>query len=193
MSSRNRGRRDFALWLGAALVLAVLAALPIATTLRYFAVQETIGARAQQVQRLRAVVESREIWEGRLRRIEESEPARRLFLDEARPSLAEAELQQRVQEVIQRNDGRVVTMSGLPRRQDLQFDHVAIQVRMQSDVRGLERTLYALEHGEPLARIDNLRVRVSDSSGRRLDSEAMTLNVVFDLVGFLAQTEAPEA
>lgn len=187
MSAQTQNMRPGLPWITIALALVGLTVIPALALTHYMSTEERIEELRQRVDGHRAIVASKEAWQRRLRELEDSEPVQQYLLSESRPSLAEAELQQRVQEAINGADGRVVTMSGLPRRQDIQFGHVAVQVRMQGDIRTLKRTLYTLEYGEPFLRIDRLQVRTGYSPAQGESNDPVTLDVLFEVVGFLVE------
>lgn len=95
-------------------------------------------------------------------------------------ALAAAGLQQRLQELAQAHDGRVLsTRVGKPRL-DGDFEHVNVNARLQIDLAGLQALLYSLETRAPYLFVRNLNV--FRQAGRR-NQGADLLDVQLDLDG----------
>lgn len=112
------------------------------------------------------------------------------YLKSDTETLAAADLQAFVKKLIERANGRLVSIQPLPTPRNGMIQEIKIQVRLQGGTETLRRVLYELETGTPLLLIRNLSIGQETAVRRRTvrspDQEtADTLNVSFDLVGFM--------
>ena len=121
------------------------------------------GARLERYQRQAA---ARPALERKLEAVR-AQGGQRFFLKAAAGSLAAAEVQDRVRQVIDSNGARVVSVQVGQPKEDGRFRQVSVTVQMNATVGSLRRALVALEASEPYLIIDSLVVRSQVPPGFR--------------------------
>ena len=96
------------------------------------------------------------------------------YLSESSASRAAAELQRRLKRAAEEAGGEILSVEPLPPQKDER--EVAVRVRMRGDLRGLQRTLYALEGRLPLLFVKGLAIDALAQPG--------SLVVTLDVAGF---------
>jgi general secretion pathway protein M len=165
---------------------------------RFQSTQENIAGLQQKLQVYQRLVDELPKQEARLAELQGDDQLSRQVFAESRPALASAELQQRIGQLIGQLGAQVVSTQILSQSDDQSpLPSVAIKVHLRGETEPLVRLLYALANHEPLLLVENLVVlsnpRVDMQRIRQAaDLKAVpSLDVTFDLRGFIAREEAP--
>ncbi|MDO8698142.1 MAG: type II secretion system protein GspM, partial [Pseudomonas sp.] len=165
---------------------------------RFQADTENIAGLEQKLAVYQRLVDELPKQEARLAELKQDDPLPRLVFAESRPALAGAELQQLIGKLIDQLGGQVVSTQILNQTDDgAVLPNVAIKVHLRCETEQLVHLLYALAYHEPLLLVENLVVlsnpRVDMQRIRQAaDLKAVpSLDVTFDLQGFMAREETP--
>jgi general secretion pathway protein M len=112
-----------------------------------------------------------------------------LYLKGETPTLAGAELQERVKSVVESSGGTLVSTQTMPEAEEQGLVRVSVKVRMRADVEGVQKVLYGLETGRPLVFLENVLVR-SRVVRRRGVVNISELDVSFDVTGYMHAGQA---
>jgi general secretion pathway protein M len=180
-------------WMSRAAALALLGLLLMAAYAvvlhplfgRYEGYQSTLQDLQSHLARYRAVAAERGAVEKRIEAFRRERGNVEVYLRNATSTLASAELQERIKQVVEGGGGTLVSTQTLPDRSDGGLVQVAIKVRMKGEVESMQKVFYELESGRPLLFIDNVFVRSRMiRRGRNLDTAA-DLDINFDVVGYM--------
>ncbi|MGH8354868.1 MAG: type II secretion system protein GspM [Pseudomonas sp.] len=165
---------------------------------RFQSDEEAIASLQQRLAVYQRLVDELPEQEARLAELKRNDPVTRLVIAESRPALASAELQQQIGQLIGEIGAQVVSTQILSHEDpEAPLPAVGIKVHLRGETEQLVRLLYALAYHEPLLLVENLVVlsnpRVDMQRIRQAaDLKAVpSLDVTFDLKGFIARAEAP--
>ncbi len=189
-------------WLSRLAALLLLAAVLAATYV--WAIEPVIAAHAEVD---RAIAGSRDML-GRFERLGAARDALKsqaeaigretettaYYLTGGTDALAAADLQSRVQTLVQSVGGQMASLQTLPSEDEQGFRRVTIRLQMRTTIGPLARILHSLETGTPLLFIDNLDIQ--SRAPRTRDKEEATvdpvLTVGFDVYGYLVAEVSPQ-
>ncbi len=135
----------------------------------------------------------------RLEALRANNPVADFYIQETRPALAAAELQQHLNRLVSQSGGQIASTQILQPKQNEPLQIVAIQVHLRSENEQLIKLLHSMEFGKPLLFVENLvvtasqrrvrqvRNRTSRRQQRALRQQLPGLDVRFDLVGYIAK------
>lgn len=155
------------------------------------------ATQIQQLQdrlyKLNGMLATRPDLEARLRQLKQDESVQVYFLQQASPTLAATELQQRVKNAVESHGGTLTSTQILPVAEESGFTKVAIRVMLNGDTEGLQKILYDLEAQTPLLFIDNLQISSRQVRQFRQDRRAapdmsVQLTTQFELIGYLPRS-----
>ena len=160
--------------------------------------QDSIDELEQRLEVYQRLIAELPAQEERLAALKRDNPVSPLLLAESRPALAGAELQQQIGRLVGETGAQVVSTQIVTTSDgDAPIPSVGLKVHMRGETDQLVRLLYALAYHEPLLLVENMVVlsnpRVDMQRFRRAeDIKAVpSLDVTFDLKGFIASEEAP--
>lgn len=160
--------------------------------------QEQIDDLEQRLAVYQRLIAELPAQEQRLAALKRDNPVNRLLLAESRPALAGAELQQQVTRLIGEMGAQLVSVQIVTTTDgEAPVASVGVKVHLRGETEQLVRLLYTLGWHEPLLLVENLVVlsnpRVDMQRFRRAeDIKAVpSLDVTFDLKGFIAKAETP--
>ncbi len=194
MAAANRpgwGQRLAALALLALLMAGVLYLLvdqALIARYRYYRTHlEQQQGRLEQLERMAA---SREPIQRLIAGIQQDRNAAAQYLPQSAPSLAAAELQQRVKTVVEAAGGTLRSTQALPPAEEGNAVKVTVSAAMTGDTESLQKILHALEAQTPLLFVDNLDVTARENrprlaSGRLASYSRIQLTVQFEVSGYL--------
>ncbi len=112
------------------------------------------------------------------------------FLPPAPPTLAAADLQQRVKSLVEGAGGNLLSVQALPVIEEGGVVRVAVGVTLQGDMGALQKTLHGLESQVPLLFVDHLEVTARQFRPRLPDGKVapynrIQLNGQFEVSGYL--------
>ncbi|MDA7086941.1 type II secretion system protein GspM [Pseudomonas sp. SA3-5] len=165
---------------------------------RFQSDEEVIADLQQRLEVYQRLVAELPAQEARLAELKQDDPLGRLVFAESRPALASAELQQQIGQLIGQVGAQVVSTQILSREDaEAPVPAVGLKVHLRGETEQLVRLLYELANHEPLLLVENIVVlsnpRVAMQRLRRAaDLKAVpSLDVTFDLKGFIAQEATP--
>jgi len=164
---------------------------------RFQSDEEIIAGLQQRLEVYQRLVAELPAQEARLAELKRSDPMTRLVIAETRPALASAELQQQIGQLIGTIGAQVISTQILSLEDaESPLPPVGIKVHLRGETEQLVRLLYELANHEPLLLVENIVVlsnpRVNMRRTRQVaDLKAVpSLDVTFDLKGFIARAEA---
>ncbi|MDQ5910601.1 MAG: ral secretion pathway protein [Pseudomonadota bacterium] len=153
----------------------------------YQAHAERLQDRLQNLQRLAT---ARPELEKAIQTIRDDQRTAAYFLPPAPPTLAAADLQQRVKTLVEGAGGSLLSVQALPAVEEGEVVRVAVGVTLQGDLAVLQKTLHGLESQVPLLFVDNLEVTARQLRPRLPDGKVapytrIQLNGQFEVSGYL--------
>ncbi|MBL8519168.1 MAG: hypothetical protein JNK75_00720 [Betaproteobacteria bacterium] len=190
-----QARRALAIGLLVVAAAAVTAAVAVPVILLHRHYDAAIDRMTRQWQSQTAFNARRQQMAGALDALKAREP-RKLFLKGTTAALAAAELQDVVKQAVEAHGGRVISVQGIPTKEDAGYRVVAATYMLNVNNVNLRRVLHALESQQPYLFLDNLTVRSHTPPGYRPPpgGQEPDLYVQFDVSGLaMANPDAPPA
>lgn len=154
---------------------------------RYQALAPAIAEQRAQLERFQQLAARTPLLRDRLDALRNDPRLNDYLVPGTSSALAAAALQQRLQELAQAQNGRVLsTRVGKP-QEDSGFEQITINARLQIDLAGLQALLHSLETRSPYLFVRNLNV--FRQSGRRAQNND-ELDVQLDIYGLRLPVEA---
>jgi general secretion pathway protein M len=144
-----------------------------------------------QIQRYKRIAAQDEQYQLEFSSIKRSQQTDQRYLQSKTDSLANAELQRRIKQVVAAGQGEIISTQTVQISEEDVLNKVAIRVRMKSTLESLKTILYQIETQKPYLFIDNITLRSRHLTRRRLPKtdeivEAMRmLDIDFLLVGYI--------
>ena len=100
--------------------------------------------------------------------------------------LVAANMQDRVKRLVESNAAVLRSTQVLPTRDESGFRQVSIRVTMETEIEGVQKIFHALESANPYLFLNNVDIRSRViRSVRQATDKAMSLNVTFDIYGYM--------
>ncbi len=132
----------------------------VAPYLHYLAEnQDRIEDLQFQLKRLQRAASKALVWRRQLKTLESNQAGKQHFLEGTTPTLAAAELQNRLGEIIRGAGGKTTSTQTLASKSEGAFIRVAVRVRFTASTEGLRQILHTVESEKPLLIIDSLKIR----------------------------------
>lgn len=199
--TRLTPQRSRLLAVGLLLIALLLVALIIRPVLgSYLSYGERIESLENQLSIYQRLAEGLAADEARLAELQAAEPVTDLYLQENKPALAAAQLQQYLHSQVGRGGGQVISTQILSSDESGPLQTIAIQVHMRGELDDLVNLFYSLESGKPALFAENVTVlanprrqtRVSRRNNRRVQAQSVpALDIRFDLTGYAAKEKTP--
>jgi general secretion pathway protein M len=149
-------------WVALGLLLVVIVVLLQLSVVplwqRYRALAPAIAEQRAQLQRYQRLAAEAPQLEARLQSLQADAPFSDYLLSGTSGSLAAAALQQRLQNLVQEQDGRVLSTRVMRAQQSGDFEQVTVNARLQIDLTGLQGLLQGLETQTPYLYVENLNI-----------------------------------
>ncbi len=112
------------------------------------------------------------------------------YLKSTSESLAAAEIQQIIKEIIVPTNGEILSTQIITNRKNDLIPQITLKVRLRSNLKSLVTILYKIETGNPFLFIDNMNIRSRVISRRRvrnseIEQAPTILDVQFDVSGYI--------
>jgi len=91
--------------------------------------------------------------------------SRKYFLKASAPSLAAAEIQERVRQFVEGNGGRLISVQVAQPREDGRFRQVTVTVQANANIIATRKILHDVETSEPYLLVESLMVRAQVPPG----------------------------
>jgi len=152
--------------------------------------QLKIEQQQERLQRTNAMLAQRPQLEKSINNIKQNDTINAYYLNQASPTLAATDLQQRVKAAVERNGGELTSVQILPVTTEGAFSKVAIRAQMTGDTEVLQKTFHALESNPPALFIDNIQIRARPIRQRRRSrteqpTTQIRLTTQFELAGYM--------
>ncbi|HAS52557.1 MAG TPA: general secretion pathway protein [Gammaproteobacteria bacterium] len=156
-----------------------------------YRIYQTNAERLQdRLQNLQRLATARPELEKAIQTIRADQRTSAYFLPPAPPTLAAADLQQRVKTLVEGAGGSLLSVQALPAVEEGGVVRVAVGVTLQGDLEVLQKMLHGLESQVPLLFVDNLEVTARQFRPRLPDGKVapytrIQLNGQFQVSGYL--------
>jgi general secretion pathway protein M len=177
------------------ILLLLLSAILVLVIYPVWAMNKAYDARISdtlfQIQRYKRIAAQDEQYQLEFSSIKRSQQTDQRYLQSKTDSLANAELQRRIKQVVAAGQGEIISTQTVQISEEDVLNKVAIRVRMKSTLESLKTILYQIETQKPYLFIDNITLRSRHLTRRRLPKtdeivEAMRmLDIDFLLVGYI--------
>ena len=192
----RRQSRLLALLLFTACLLLAAAALVVPAVVLNRHYDELINGMSDQLAVYKRVAQNSQQYQDRFQRLLSQQRQDRRYLKSNTESLATAELQSVVKQVIAANQGEILSTQVTPTTEEQGFKRVSIRIRMKSTLEDSVKIFHTLETKKPYLFIEQVTIRSRQVSRRRLPSskaieEAISqLDIDFQLSGYMRGGEA---
>ena len=120
-----------------------------------------------------------------LARLKEHQASAVGFMQSSNPSLAAAELQNRIKSSVEAARGELRSTQILPARDDGTFRRISIRGQIAVNTAALQRVFYDLESATPFLFLDNVEIRSRPARRASGPEDDPILEVRFDLYGYM--------
>lgn len=171
---------------------------------RYLENRDQVNRLEHQLEVYQRVAANLDENKRKLAQMQANDPSQGMYLTEARPSLAAAELQQILTRIISTSGGQLVSTQIIDQPPEQTISAIAVNVRLRCEVDELVQLLYALESSPPLLFTENLLIAASSrvpartvqvrTRGRAPVRRAVrmpSLDVRFDLIAYTEKGVIP--
>lgn len=110
------------------------------------------------------------------------------FMQSSNPSLAAAELQNRIKSSVEAAHGELRSTQILPPRDDGPFRRVSIRGQIAVNTVALQRLFYEFEAATPFLFLDNIEIHSRPARRANAPEDDPVLEVRFDLYGYMRKT-----
>ena len=149
-------------------LLVAAVAIPVLAANRHY--DELIEGMNNQLQIYQRVARHSDQYQAAYAQLERQQRNDRRYLKSGTESLATAELQRAVKQVISRNKGEVLSAQVVRSTEEEGFKRIAVRIRMKSSLEDMIKSLHTLETKTPYLFIDAITVRSRNVARRRLPS-----------------------
>ena len=189
-SAPGLGQRVTALLLLALAVGALYLVVDRVLVAKYRYYRTHLEQQQGRVAQLERIAASREPIQRAIAGIQQDPVIATQYLPQSAPSLAAAELQQRVKAVVETMGGALRSTQALPPTEEGGAVKVTVSAAMTGDTESLRKVLYELESQTPLLFVDNLDVSARENrprlpNGQLASYTRVQLSVQFEVSGYL--------
>ncbi|MEJ2692153.1 MAG: type II secretion system protein GspM [Candidatus Thiodiazotropha sp.] len=187
----RRQSRLLALLLFNLTLLSAVAAIVLPAFLMNRHFDERIKAMQDQLEVYQRVARHSAQYQAKYQRLQRVRRQDRRYLQSDTESLATAELQRIVKQMIAGNQGEILSTQVMQATEEQGFTRISIRVRMKSRLQEMVKIFYAMESRKPYLFVEDVIIRSRQVARRRLPSnkaiaEAMAqLDVDFQLSGYM--------
>lgn len=171
----------------AASLLAWIAIYPLVS--QYGTLGASITEKGFQVVRYQSLAANHDLLKKQLAKLKQRSRAKVLYVKGETPALASANMQRHLKRAIDSAGGDLISTQLLAQDGSDKPAKVGLQVHMKADISILLKVLYRLENGQPMFFLDDLTINARPlRSAARAKMSANTLDVRFNLIGYLQET-----
>lgn len=123
-----------------------------------------------------------------LARLKEHQASAVGFMQGSNPSLAAADLQNRIKSSVEAARGELRSTQILPARDEGAFRRISIRGQIAVNMAALQRVFYDLESATPFLFLDNVEIRSRPARRSTSPDDDPVLEVRFDLYGYMRRT-----
>ena len=157
---------------------------------RYNFYQDRLIQQQNRLEQLKRIADSREPIQQLIMSINQDRNAVVQYLPQATPSVAGAELQQRVKAVVEAAGGTLRSTQALPPVDEGSMTKVTVSMNLIGDTEVLQKILHELEAQTPVLLVDNLDVTARENrprltNGQIANYSRIQLSVQLEVSGYL--------
>ncbi len=141
--------------------------------------------RQAAVEHIRQSARSLAVLQAELTRLKEQQASAVGFMQSTNPSLAAAEVQNRIKSSVEAARGELRSTQILPARDEAGFRRISIRGQIAVNTAALQRVFYELESGSPFLFLDNVEIHARPARRGGPAEDDPILEVRFDLYGYL--------
>jgi hypothetical protein len=142
-----------------------------------------------QYQKLSNAIDKTDALRTEIIALKQDKPDQSGFLEEKVETLAAADLQNRIKNLVSSFDGNLISTQVIQNQEDTIFPEITIKVHMRGDIETLQKLLYELRSSQPVLLVDNLLIQARNvNRRRRIQQNADQLEIRFDITGFIYRT-----
>lgn len=130
--------------------------------------EASLATSADQLSRYRRLLQTLPALRAELEQVNANEEFKAFYFDAPTPALAGAELQRRLQDIVQGANGRLISTQLLPSTPGEEPPRVRIRTQLQGSTETLLDILFAIEQARPFLFVDQLSVRSTAQPARPL-------------------------
>lgn len=170
-------------------LLVAAVAIPVLAANRHF--DELIEGMNDQLQVYQRVARHSDQYQTAYAQLQRLRRSDRRYLKSNTESLATAELQRVVKQIISRNKGEILSAQVVRSKEEEGFKRIAVRIRMKSSLENMIKALHTLETQNPYLFINAITVRSRNMARRRLPSTkalekaVAQLDIDFQLSGYM--------
>lgn len=119
------------------------------------------------------------------------------FLEDKPVSLAAAELQNRIKNIIESRNGNLISAQVVQHDSNAPFPEIRIRFQIRAGIETLQQVFYALESGKPTLLLDNIylqkrnrRVSLRSAKNNRGEQQAELIDARFEVTGYIFHSNA---
>lgn len=189
LDSRQRRLLALVLFLVVLVLLVAAVAIPVLASNRHY--DELIEGMHNQTQIYQRVARHSREYEKAYALLQRKQQSDRRYLRSNTESLATAELQRTVKQVISRNNGEILSAQVIRSTEEQGFKRITVRIRMKSTLEDLVKTFHTLETNKPYLFVDNVTIRSRNVARRRvrenklIEAAIAQLDVDFQLSGYM--------
>lgn len=120
--------------------------------------QVRISALLKQRERLIAKIAQEHFWQQEERKLKAHLEQSPIFLEGGTPSVAVANLQERLRKLVETAGGELLSLQTLPERPEEGLVWVGVSMRLRLSTRSLKQLLYTIETSRPLLLVERLEI-----------------------------------
>ena len=120
------------------------------------------------------------------------------FLKDKAPSLAAADLQNYIKNIIDSKGGNLISTQVVQHESNATFPDVRIRIQMRAGMETCQEVIYSLESGQPTLLLDNVylqkrntRIVRRSTFGSRANHESDLIEARFEVTGYIFHTKEP--
>ena len=106
------------------------------------------------------------------------------FLKAGSPSLAAAEMQSALKQIVEANDGKVVSAQVMREVEEDIYPRITLRTFIRADIESLRQIFYTLGTGDPLFIIDAVNIQ-KRQAGRKSEESIQLLDIRFEISGYM--------
>lgn len=150
--------------------------------------RDTAENQRFKLQRLKQAVSEKDLILQRLDKIKALSQGNEAFLPTGVPSIASAELQSRIKQIVGQAGGELSSTQVIPEQNEENAIRIGVKARLNASTPTLRQILHDFESGKPYLFIDNLNIRPIRQPRNPKDKNAGEddkLSVDFDVIGYM--------
>jgi len=143
------------------LPMLLVAALALPWVERVAGLDSEIADARDQLTRYRRLIASLPLLQAEIQKVNSNQAFKAFYFEAPTPALAGAELQHKVQDIVNRADGRLISTQILPEQENERPPRVRVRIQIQGSTETLLKCLYEIERARPFLFVDKVSVRSS--------------------------------